>query len=90
MIQGAREGREQFPMAAIENDCLTGAKDETTAKRLCKEIDTLLLSCGFTLYKWRSNCTKRVPKEDNLEVDEILELSDLDDTTVFGHRSLTN
>lgn len=65
--------------ATVGNDffmdiCLSGAQDEENARRLCYEMDELLRGCGFTL--------QVVPNAN----DDILELSDLHDTTVLGLR----
>lgn len=93
MMQGAREGRAQFPMgaAAVEHgfymdDCLTGAQDDANGRWLCYEMDALLRASGFTLDKWRSNRPHVVPVNMNLRTDNVLELDEFDETIVLGLR----
>lgn len=94
MIQGARDSQSQYPMGAVViehdfymDDCLTGAEDVETARKLCHEMDALQRSYGFVLDKWRSNCSSVVPSSAELvPVDDVLEVGELSDTTVLGLR----
>lgn len=95
MIQAARDQQEQFPYgaAAVErdfymDDCLTGAQDVESARRLCSEMNELLESCGFTLDKWRSNQRNVIPNCEEWQTNEELQLGEFGDTTVLGLRWL--
>lgn len=90
MLEGAAEMKEEFPKAVeiIRNDfymddCASGARNESEAIQLAKDVKYILEKSCFDLCKWRSN-SNRLVQELNGDDATAVSFNEDEQTSILG------